>query len=89
MALGAPSAQILRGFLWEGLRLATAGVVLGVALSVAATRLLASLLFEVKPIDPPTLAAAAALVVTVTLGGSYVPARRASLVHPMAALRQE
>ena len=89
MALGAPAEQILRGILWQGLQMAAIGVAMGVALSLAATRLLATLLFEVKPIDPPTLGLAAALVVVVTLVASYFPARRASLVHPMVALRQE
>jgi putative ABC transport system permease protein len=89
MALGAPSRQILRSVLWQGLQMASIGVVLGVALSLAATRLLTSLLFEVKPIDPTTLTIAAALVVAVTLAASYIPARRASLVHPMGALRQD
>ena len=89
MALGAPRETILRGILWQGLQMAAIGVVLGVALSIAGTRLLASLLFEIKPIDPATLAIAAALVVVVTLAASYLPARRASLVHPMHALRQD
>jgi putative ABC transport system permease protein len=89
MALGAPARQILRSVLWQGLQMAAAGVVLGVALSLAATRLLTSLLFEVKPIDPATLAIAASLVMVVTLAASYIPARRASLVHPMVALRQD
>jgi putative ABC transport system permease protein len=89
MALGAPGDQILRSILWQGLQMAALGVVLGVALSLAATRLLATLLFEVKPIDPATLALAAGLVVVVTLAASYFPARRASLVHPMVALRQD
>jgi ABC-type lipoprotein release transport system permease subunit len=47
------------------------------------------MLFEIKPIDPPTLAVAATLVVLVTLGASYFPARRASHVPPMNALRHE
>jgi putative ABC transport system permease protein len=89
MALGAPRERILRGVLWQGLQMAAIGVVLGIALSLAATRLLSTLLFEIKPIDPTTLAIAAALVVVVTLAASYLPARRASLVHPMLALRQD
>jgi len=89
VALGAPREQILRSVLWQGLQMAAIGVALGVALSLAATRLLATLLFEVKPIDPATLAGAAAVVVVVTLAASYFPARRASMVHPMVALRQD
>jgi putative ABC transport system permease protein len=89
MALGARGEQILWGVLWQGLQMAAIGVTLGVALSLAATRLLATFLFEVKPIDPPTLALAAAMVVVVTLAASYLPARRAGLVHPMTSLRHE
>jgi putative ABC transport system permease protein len=89
MALGAPQHAILRDVLWQGLRMAALGIVLGVGLSLAVMRLLTSLLFEIKPIDPPTLALAAALVVLVTLAASYIPARRASLVHPIVALRHE
>lgn len=66
-----------------------AGVVLGLVLSVAFTRALGSLLFQVKPLDPLTLTAAAALVVLVTLAASFAPARRASLVDPIGALRHE
>jgi ABC-type antimicrobial peptide transport system permease subunit len=69
--------------------MAAVGAAIGIALSLAATRLLAALLFEVKPIDPATLALSVALVVAVTLAASYFPARRASLVEPMAALRHE
>jgi len=75
--------------LWQGLQMAAIGVSMGIALSLAATRLLTSLLFEIKPIDPATLALAAVLVVLVTVAASYFPARRASLVHPMVALRHE
>jgi len=89
MALGAPSEAIRRGVLLQGLRMAAIGVVMGIALSLAATRLLRTLLFEIKPIDPPTLAISASLVVLVTLAASYFPARRASLVHPMVSLRHD
>jgi putative ABC transport system permease protein len=89
MALGARSDMILRATLWQGVRLAVFGVAVGLAISLAATRLLATLLFEIKPADPPALAAAAAIVFTVTLAASYLPARRASRVHPLVALRHE
>jgi len=89
IALGASREKILKSVLWEGLGIAAIGVVLGLALSFAATRLLASLLFEIKPIDPVTLSFAAALVILVTLVASYFPAHRASRVHPMIALRHE
>src|SRR5207248_6971772 len=61
MALGAPRDSILRDVLWQGLRMAALGVAIGVGLSLVATRLLTTLLFEIKPIDPATLAIAAAL----------------------------
>jgi hypothetical protein len=89
MALGAAGGTILQDVLWQGLRIAAVGIVIGIGLSLAATRLLAALLFEVKPVDPPTLALASGVVVLVTLAASYLPARRASLVHPLAALRHE
>jgi predicted lysophospholipase L1 biosynthesis ABC-type transport system permease subunit len=89
MALGAERGAILQGVLWQGLRMAAVGAAIGIALSLAATRLLAALLFEVKPIDPITLVLSASLVVDVTLAASYFPARRASLVESMAALRHE
>jgi len=89
MALGAPSQSIRGGVLLQGLQLAGIGVAMGIALSLGATRLLRTLLFEIQPIDPPTLAISAALVVLVTLAASYLPARRASLVHPLVALRHD
>lgn len=89
MALGASGESIRRGVLLQGLRMAAAGVAMGIALSLAATRLMAALLFEIKPIDPPTLAISAILVIAVTLGAAYIPARRASMVAPMMALRHD
>jgi predicted permease len=89
MALGAPRSAILRGVLWQGLQMAVIGVVIGLALSLAATRILTKLLFEIKPNDPLTLVCAAALVLIVTLAASYIPARRATRVDPLIALRYE
>jgi putative ABC transport system permease protein len=89
MALGASGEAIRRDVLRQGLAMAAVGVTLGLALSLVATRLLASLLFEIKPVDPPTLGISAAVVVVVTLCAAYVPARRASLVQPMTALRHD
>jgi ABC-type lipoprotein release transport system permease subunit len=66
-----------------------AGLALGLAGAVAATRLLTSVLFEVKPSDPMTYAAVAALLAAVALAASYIPAHRASKVDPLVALRQE
>ena len=89
MAVGAQRATILGMVLAQGLRTSAAGVVLGLGLSMLLARTLESLLFQVRPIDPLTLSAAAAIVVAVTLVASFVPARRASRVNPLAALRHE
>lgn len=89
MALGARRGDILRAVLFDGLRMAAIGVAAGIALSLASTRLLVSLLFEIKPIDPATLLFAAVLVIVVTSAASFLPARRASLVEPLVALRNE
>ncbi len=89
MALGAPRRSILGEVLGQGLAMAAAGVGIGLGLSLAASRVLANLLFHLKPTDAGTLTATAALVAGVTLLASYVPARRASRVDPMVALREE
>jgi ABC-type antimicrobial peptide transport system permease subunit len=69
--------------------LVTAGTVIGLAGSLAVTRVLGSLLFEVRPTDPTALAAAAGLLVAVALLASYIPARRATRVDPLVALRAD
>ena len=89
MALGAQPAEILRLVLAQGLRLAGAGAAIGVAASLAAGRLLRQELFHVSAFDPLTFAAMAALLVAAALLASYVPARRATRVDPIAALRYE
>ena len=72
----------------QGIGLALAGIVLGIAGAAALTRLLNSMLFGVKAIDPLTFLLAAALFLTVALAASYLPARRAAAVDAMDALRQ-
>jgi len=89
VALGAQSADILKQVLAEGARLALVGLSLGLAASVVATRFLATLLFGVNPIDPLTFAAVAAILATVALVACYLPARRATRVDPLVALRYE
>ena len=89
MALGASSGDVLKLVLRQGLALAAAGVALGLAGAAAATRLLTTMLFEVKPTDPLSYVAAAALLALVALAASYIPARRAARVDPLVALRQE
>jgi putative ABC transport system permease protein len=87
-ALGAPRRRILELVLRQGICLALAGIVFGIAGAAALTRLLNSMLFGVKAIDPLTFLLAAALFLTVALAASYLPARRAAAVDPMDALRQ-
>ncbi len=89
MALGANSRDVLRLVLGHGLLLAAIGLAIGLAGAVAATRLLTSLLFEVKPTDPITYAAVAVVLGVVALAACYIPARRAAKVDPLVALRQE
>jgi ABC-type antimicrobial peptide transport system permease subunit len=69
--------------------LAAVGAVLGVGLALAATRYLASMLFNVPPNDPATIVAVTALLALVALAACYIPARRATRVDPMVALRYE
>ena len=89
MALGASSSDVSRLVLREGLKVALAGVALGVTGALFAARFLESLLYEVEPRDPMTLIAIGALLVAVALVASYLPARRASRIDPFAALRTE
>jgi putative ABC transport system permease protein len=89
MALGAGPGDVLRLVTGEGLRLAAMGVVVGLFAAAAAARLLTTLLFEVRPTDALTYAAAAGFLVTVALAASAVPAWRATRVAPVSALRAE
>jgi putative ABC transport system permease protein len=89
VALGAQRGNVLRLVLSEGVRLALAGATAGVIGSLALTRLLKSQLFGIKPTDPVTLIGVAALVLLVALAACYLPARRATHVDPLIALRQE
>jgi len=88
-ALGAHQQHILRLVLGRGLALALAGTVLGVGGAFGLTRLLTDLLFHVKPLDPATFAGVAVLFLIVAAAASYLPARRAARIDPMAALRVE
>lgn len=89
MAMGAAPANVLKQVFLEGGRLAALGLAFGLFAALALTRLMASLLFGVKPSDPATLGAAAALLAFVALAACYIPARRAIRVDPVVALRHE
>jgi len=89
MALGAEPGQVMRLILKHGLKLALIGVAIGIAASLALTRLMSSLLFGVSATDPVTFTGVAVLLVVVSLAACYVPARRAMRVDPMVALRYE
>jgi predicted permease len=89
IALGASSPAIARMVVWQGMKPAAAGVVAGVLLGSAATRLLQSLLFEVTPNDVPVLLAVVAVLSAVALMACFLPAWRAMRVDPVVALRAE
>ncbi|HEX5423883.1 MAG TPA: ABC transporter permease [Candidatus Acidoferrales bacterium] len=89
MALGAQPQDISRVILGQGLKLLVIGVAVGLALSLALTRLATSLLYGVSATDPMTFASVAALLVLVALLACYIPARRAMKVDPMVALKYE
>ena len=88
-ALGAERRDVLRMVLGQGMRLAFAGAVLGTVLALGLLRYAKSLLFGVGASDPVTFVAVAALLISVMLAASYVPARRATSVDPVVALRYE
>jgi putative ABC transport system permease protein len=89
MALGARPSDILRSILGEGGTLAAIGIAFGITVSLGVTRLIQHLLFDVSPTDPLTFTSVALLLLLVTLGACYIPARRAMRVNPMVALRAE
>jgi putative ABC transport system permease protein len=89
MALGARTNDVLRLILRQGMVLTGIGLAVGLIAAVAATRLVASMLFEVKASDPATYIGVAALLGVVSLAASYIPARRAARVDPVSALRQD
>ena len=89
MALGAQRDQVLKLVVRQGIVLACVGAILGAAAASGVTRYLASLLYGVRPVDPLTFGAVAMLLLIVALAACYIPARRATRVDPMVALRYE
>jgi ABC-type antimicrobial peptide transport system permease subunit len=89
IALGAQPGRVIRMILRETAALLIAGLMAGAGLTYAASRLIASQLYGVVPQDPLTLSLGAGLLLVVALSAVYLPARRASKLDPMVALRQE
>jgi len=89
MALGAQRAQIFSMVIRQGMRSAAVGMLAGGLAALVGTRALTSLLFGVKPTDPPTFAVALLLLTAVALAACYFPARRAMSMNPMSVLRAQ
>jgi putative ABC transport system permease protein len=89
MALGAETRDVLRLVLRQAMRLVLLGAVIGVAASIAVTQAMKSMLFGLSPTDPATYAVVTSFLVLVALLACYLPARRATKVDPMVALRYE
>jgi predicted permease len=87
MALGATRADVFRMAFKESAWLVSAGIAIGAPMALAATRLISSTLFDIGVVDPVATLVAASLLIGVAAAASFIPARRASLVDPMAALR--
>jgi putative ABC transport system permease protein len=88
-ALGAQPNDVLRLVIGQGMRVTGLGIVLGIAAAFWSTRWLSSLLFEVTPLDPPTFLAVSLLVSAVAFTACWIPARRATRINPLRALREQ
>src|SRR6202453_3180291 len=89
MALGAQRRDLMRLVVRRGLLLALAGAVIGIGTAIAVTRLMATMLYSVRPYDPATFGGVCILLVLVALAACSIPARRAMRINPMVALRDE
>jgi putative ABC transport system permease protein len=89
LALGAPRREVLRLVLWQGCAIAGIGIAIGLAGAAALTRSLSTLLFGITRFDPPTFVGVSVLLAAVAMAACYVPARRATRVDPILALRAE
>ena len=89
MALGAKPGDILRLVVGQGIRLTFAGIVIGIVASLALTRVMSNLLFGITATDLPTFLGVSALLTAVAVLANYIPARRATRVNPVIALRYE
>jgi ABC-type antimicrobial peptide transport system permease subunit len=87
MALGATQTRVQLDVIWRTLQLALIGIAIGIITSLAAARLIASLLFRTAPTDPLTFVAMVLLLSGIAVLAGYLPARRASKIDPMVALR--
>ena len=89
MAVGAQLSDVRALFLRHGSRLTAIGITIGIALSLMLTRVMSAFLFGVGPTDPATYGAVSLALAAMTLAATYLPARRASRVDPVVALRGE
>jgi len=87
MALGAQVTQVSRMIVGQSVRLAIAGVIVGVLASIAVTRLFRTLLFEVSPTDPVVLVGVSAMLLLMSVAASLGPTRRAAKIDPLEAMR--
>jgi len=88
LSLGATPADVYKLILGQAMKLALAGVLLGVAGAIGLTRFLSSVLFGVRPADPPTFVIMSIALAAIALLAAYVPARRAISIKPVGGLRE-
>src|SRR5262249_54019108 len=89
MALGATTGDVARLFVGEGARTAVVGLAIGLLIAAGIGKLLSGMLYRVSPLDPVVLVIATATLAVAALAAAYVPARRATRIAPMEALRNE